>query len=80
MPDFETGIKRYIIGRAVVENYFPVDYKDRPDISCIQCRFFRRSSSTCALNGAVCQYPDKYVGMDCPLKFVEEDDGNERND
>ena len=53
MPDFETGIKRYVIGRAVVENYFPVDYKDRPDISCTQCRFFRRSSSTCALNGAV---------------------------
>lgn len=80
MPDFETGIKRYVIGRAVVENYFPVDYKDRPDISCTQCRFFRRSSSTCALNGAVCQYPDKYVGMDCPLQFVEEDENNERDE
>ena len=80
MPDFETGIKRYVIGRAVVENYFPVDFKDRPDISCTQCRFFRRSSSTCALNGAVCQYPDKYVGMDCPLQFVEEDENNERDE
>ena len=73
MPDFETGIKRYIVGRAIVENYFPVDYKDRQDISCTQCRFYRRSSGTCALNSAVCQYPEKYVGMDCPLHIVEED-------
>ena len=78
MPDFETGIMRYIVGRAVVENFFPVDYKDRPDISCTQCRFYRRSSGTCALNSAVCQYPEKYVGMDCPLHIVkEENNGRE---
>ena len=74
MADFESGVKRYITGVAVVINRFPVDFKDRADISCSQCRFFRRSSVSCALNGAVCQYPEKYVGMDCPLE-MEEDNG-----
>lgn len=74
MPDFETGIASYIWGVAVVRVPFPVDYKGRADISCNQCRYFRRSSISCALNGAVVQYPDKYVGGECPLEREEENE------
>ena len=73
MPDFETGISGYITGIATVRVYFPVDSKGRADISCNQCRFYRRSSRSCALNDGLCQYPDKFVGADCPLEREEQD-------
>lgn len=71
MPDFESGVKGFVIGKATVINVFPIDFKDRADISCYQCRYFRRSSSSCALNGEICQYPEKYVGVNCPLEIGE---------
>lgn len=65
---FDSGISKYIKATAVVTVYFPVDKKGNADISCKQCQFFRRQSQSCGINGAVCQYPDKYVGGDCPLE------------
>lgn len=71
---FEDGIAGYIHARAVVDVYFPIDMRGNADISCNQCQFFRRSSRTCALNDAVVQYPEKYVGGNCELDLVDEDE------
>ncbi len=76
MPDFDSGISDYIHAQATVEVFFPVDRKGVADISCNQCYFFRRSYSTCGLNGEVCQYPSKYVGGSCPLHPAEENNND----
>ena len=72
MPNFESGVKRYITGYAVVEVHFPVDFKDNADINCYQCRFFSRNNGICQLNKEVVAYPQKYVGATCPLMIKEE--------
>lgn len=74
MANFDSGVKEYIIGRAVVEVGFPVDYKGNADISCRQCQFFRKNYSTCGLNGTVCAFPEKFVGENCPLERVEKEE------
>lgn len=71
MADFESGVKRYIKGTATVTVYFPVDWNEKADISCRQCRFQRRSSQTCALTGDIIPYPEKHVAPTCPLKREE---------
>lgn len=76
MANFDTGVASYIHAQAVVDVYFPVDSKGIPDISCNQCFYYRRSYQTCGLNGEVCAYPNKYVGACCPLKSVDESDGD----
>lgn len=72
MPDFESGVASYIHARAIVDIYFPVDSRGNADCSCSQCYYYRRQSQSCALNGEIVQYPQKYVGARCPLKRVEE--------
>lgn len=75
MADFENGVKSYITGVANVVVHFPVSWKDEADVSCKQCRFFRVSSRTCALNDEICEYPDKFVGSKCPLERIDDDGG-----
>ena len=77
MPDFETGVASYVEAEATVKVFFPVDAKGNADICCRQCFYFRTSSQSCALNGEICQYPNKYVGTSCPLHPVEERNENE---
>lgn len=77
MPSFETGVASYVEAEATVKVFFPVDAKGNADICCRQCYYFRTSSQSCALNGEICQYPNKYVGMSCPLHPVEERNENE---
>lgn len=72
MPDFDSGVKAYVTGVATVYVHFPVSWKGDEDISCKQCRFFRVTSRSCALNDEVCEYPEKFVGSKCPLERVEE--------
>ena len=72
MPTFDTGVSSYIKGVATVENYFPVDNKGNPDLSCEQCKFFMVRMNRCALNYELCNYPQKYLGTHCPLYFPEE--------
>lgn len=79
MANFDSGVASYVHGQAVVDVYFPVDYRGNADISCEQCFFFRRSYRTCGLNGEVCAYPAKYVGPSCPLEIKEEENENEEN-
>ena len=71
MANFENGVKSYITGYAVVEVSFPVDWRDNPDISCYQCKFFSRSTGRCNLTQEVSEYPTKYVGSHCPLEIKE---------
>ena len=71
MSNFESGVKRYITGYAVVEVSFPVDWRDNPDISCKQCKFYSRSTGRCNLTQEVSEYPDKYVGSHCILEIKE---------
>lgn len=68
---FESGVKSYITGVATVRVMFPIDFNDKADISCRQCRFFRRQSQTCGLNGEISYYPERYVGSMCPLELEE---------
>ena len=72
MARFDDGVSGYIIGKAIVTNAFPVDWRGNADICCDQCYYFRRTYKTCGLNGEVCQYPNKYVGASCPLQTEEE--------
>ena len=73
LPSFESGVAKYIIGRAVVEVGFPVDFKGNADVSCKQCKFFRKTYNLCGLTGEVCEYPDHFVSSHCPLERVEEE-------
>ncbi len=77
MPNFDSGVKRYIKAVAVLEVGFPVDWNDRPDISCKHCDFFVRATQRCGLNQRVVNFPDKYVGEHCPLQpIIEEGEEN----
>lgn len=75
MPNFDSGVASYVHGTATVEVWFPVDDKGRADVSCKQCRYFRVSSNSCALNGEMCAYPTKFVGAWCPLQLDEKTEG-----
>lgn len=77
MPTYDNGVSRYIIGTATVKATFPVDLKGRYDVSCNQCKFFRRTAQLCGLNGEICEYPQKYIGSNCPLNFESEENANE---
>lgn len=73
MPCFDDGVSKYIKARAVVEVGFPVDWRGNADISCKQCPYYVRATQKCALNQAVVNFPEKYVGSECPLVPVEEE-------
>lgn len=73
MACFDSGVARYIKARAVVEVGFPVDFRGSTEIACKHCPFFVRATMRCALNQAVVNYPDRYVGAECPLELIEEE-------
>lgn len=74
MGQFESGVSRYIICRATVTVGFPVDFKGNAEIACKHCQFYIRATQRCALNQEVINYPDKYVGTECPLERIDEDE------
>lgn len=73
MANFDSGVKRFIKTYAVVEVSFPVDWKDNAEIACKHCNLFVRATQRCGLNQQIVNYPDKYVGENCPLMEVTED-------
>lgn len=73
MACFDSGVKRYIKARAVVEVNFPVDWKDNAEIACKHCPFYVRATQKCALNQQIVNFPERYVGEYCPLEKVTED-------
>lgn len=73
MANFDTGVSRYVKTRAVVEVGFPVDWRGSVEIACKHCPYYVRATQKCALNQAVVNYPEKFVGSECPLEIVEEE-------
>ena len=71
-----SGVATYVHGQATVDVVFPVGLKGNADICLEQCLYFRRKYQTCGLNREICQYPSKYVGSLCPLKFIEKQEAN----
>lgn len=74
MANFEDGVKRYIKARAVVEVGFPVDWRDSVEIACKHCPFYIVATRKCGLTHDVVYFPEKYVGSNCPLEPIEENE------
>lgn len=74
MANFESGVARYIIGQVTLTVGFPVDFKGNAEIACKHCRFFVRATQRCGLNQEIVNFPDKYVGVSCPLERIEDND------
>lgn len=72
MPTFDSGVKSYIVGTATVTVNFPVNWKGEPDVRCELCEFYSRTSRRCQINRVIVEYPEKYIGSQCPLNFGEE--------
>lgn len=72
MPNFDSGVAKYIKAQAVVQVGFPVDWRGNADIACKHCPFFVRATQRCGLTQDVVNYPEKYVGETCPLEPIIE--------
>ena len=72
MADFSTGVKSFIIGECTIKVKFPVDWKDRADVCCMQCPYLSSNERMCQLNKQPVQYPKQFIGWDCPLQFNEQ--------
>ena len=80
MANFDSGVKSFVTGECTITVRFPVDWKDKADICCMQCPYLSSNERMCQLNKQPVQYPKQYIGYDCPLKFNEnEEKENERN-
>jgi hypothetical protein len=77
MSKFDSGVKRYIKAYAVVEVGFPVSWRDSEEIACKHCQFFERAKNKCWLTGQVVNFPDGFVGSECPLEPIEETENKE---
>lgn len=77
LANFDTGVSRYIKTKAIVEVGFPVDWRGSVEIACKHCNFFVRATQRCGLTQMVVNYPERYVGADCPLEIIEEKQENE---
>ena len=73
---FDSGVRGYVIGEARIMNFFPIDEKGVAHINCQQCEFFNRHSGICNLNKQVVEFPQKYVGKDCPFELTDKKDFN----
>lgn len=71
MAKFDSGVKNFITGSCTITVRFPVDWKDRADVSCIQCPYLSSNERVCQLNKMAVHYPKQYIGFDCPLNFDE---------
>ena len=74
MANFEDGIKGYVRAKATVEVYFPIDWRGCIEIACKHCPYYIRATQRCGLNQAIVNYPDKYVGKECPLEQFESEE------
>lgn len=71
MANFESGVKSFVVGECTIKVNFPVDFKDRADISCRHCPFLSSNERMCQLNKSPIAYPMHYVGYNCPLEIKE---------
>lgn len=71
MPNFDSGVASYITGTCTVTVHFPVDRRGNAAITCIHCPYLSNNQRMCWLNREVVDYPEKFVGRECPLKVIE---------
>lgn len=71
MANFDTGVAGYVIGQATVTVGFPIDFKGNAEIACKHCKFYVRATQRCALNQEMINYPERFVGVNCPLERIE---------
>ena len=74
MANFDDGVKGYIKATATVEVHFPIDWRGSVEIACKHCPYYVRANMRCGLNQSVVNFPEKYVGSDCPLVQVESEE------
>jgi hypothetical protein len=74
MSRFDAGVASYVIGQATVKVGFPVDFRGNAEIACKHCNFYIRATQRCALNQEIINYPEKYVGANCPLERIDENE------
>ena len=71
MRYFEDGIKGYVDGQTTVTVHFPIDWRGQVHIACVHCPYLSSNQRMCQLNKAVVDFPDRYVGRECPLEGME---------
>jgi hypothetical protein len=74
MAIFDNGVASYVIGQATVRVAFPVDFRGNAEIACKHCKFYVRATQRCALNQEIVNFPEKYVGANCPLERIEDNE------
>ena len=80
MANFDSGVKSFITGECTIKVLFPVDWKDRADVCCMQCPYLSSNERMCQLNKQPVQYPKQYIGWDCPLEFKEGENVDNKTD
>ena len=76
MANFDDGVQGFVKAKTTVEVYFPVDWRGSVEIACKHCPFFIKTNMRCGLNQAVVNFPEKFVGSNCPLERVESEEEN----
>lgn len=74
MANFDSGVASYIIGQAQIIVGFPVDNKGNAEIACKHCKMFDKRTQRCWINQEIVNFPEKYVGVKCPLERIEENE------
>ncbi len=77
MKKMEGGVKEFIRAKAEITVNFPVDWSDRAYVCCTQCPYLSSNERICQLNKQPVQFPQRFIGYDCPLRFGEEAPENE---
>ena len=77
MANFDNGVKAFITGECTITVHFPVDWRDKADVCCMQCPYLSSNKRMCQLNKQPIQYPKQYIGYDCPLNFKEQNEQGE---
>lgn len=76
LPRLDSGVSGYIVEHATVTVQFPIDFRGNATICCDACDFYSRSSKRCKLTGKLSEYPERYVGSQCPLEYEEKEQSN----
>lgn len=80
MANFDSGVKSFIVGECKIKVNFPVNWKDVASVCCMQCPYLSSNERMCQLNKMPVQYPQNYIGYDCPLNFNNTDKGENNNE
>lgn len=73
MFKFDSGVTDYVVGQAIVTVFFPVDKRGVAEVACKHCKFYDPNRRLCWLTKDIVNYPEKFVGTDCPLDKICED-------